>query len=113
MDVKMENPDALIYMYSAKMDDPDALIGIMRYIDGVCLTIHEYKDGCHFVDLDWRLRTNSAFKMRDKSLRLNIFKEAGFELKYMNDWKIKYDMEWITNCPLPKDEVFMKWNRII
>lgn len=113
MDVKMENPDALIYMYSAKMDDPDALIGIMRYIDGVCLTIHEYKDGCHFVDLDWRLRTNSAFKMRDKSLRLNIFKEAGFELKYMNDWKIKYDMEWITNCPLPKDEVFMKWNGTI
>jgi len=112
MDIKIENPDALIYMYSAKMDDPVAMRDILKYIDGVCLTVHEYKDGCHFVDLDWCLRTNSAFKIKDKSLRLNIFKESGFQLRYMNDWQIKYDLEWIKNCPLPKDEVFMKWERM-
>lgn len=107
MDVKMENPDALIYMYSAKMDDPKLIRDMLRYLDGICLTIHEYKDGVDFVNLDWYLRTNSAFKMRDKSLRLNVFKDT-FQLRYMNDWVIRPDIEWIKNCPLPQDEVFMR-----
>jgi len=43
------------------------------------------------------------------SLRLNIFKGIYIpEVVDLSLWKVKKDMEWISNCPLPEDEVFMK-----
>ena len=46
--------------------------------------------------------------VQNKSLRLNVFKECGNIEQRSNLWKIKHDMKWIDNCPLPKDEEFKK-----
>ena len=46
-----------------------------------------------------------------QNLRLNVFK--GIDLMNVDTqhtalWKIKTNIEWVKNCPLPKDEVFMR-----
>jgi hypothetical protein len=45
------------------------------------------------------------------SLRLHIFE--GIDISKLDDidlknWKIKKNIKWIKNCPLPQDEVFMR-----
>jgi hypothetical protein len=42
-------------------------------------------------------------------MRLNIFKDIEIgELKY-GGWKIKKDIEWIKNCPLPAGEILKRY----
>jgi len=104
-------PNTKLYLYTAS---PKYLYQFdhLFEITGYTLTIHDQSDVAQF----YRLNSNFLFykdSVKDLSLRLNIFK--GVELNPDVDlslWKIKDNIEWIPNCPLPKDEVFMKMPNI-
>ena len=41
-------------------------------------------------------------------MRLNIFHNVDIAKIDLVKWIVKKDITWIKNCPLPKDEVFMR-----
>ena len=55
-------------------------------------------------------KKSTSFK--SKSLRLNIFKGIDYSSIDTSLWDIKDNIEWIKNCPLPKNEVFQKLTMI-
>ncbi len=99
------NSNALIYLYTAKALPVGMLTVTLAYIDGVCFTIHEQHDVSQFLVLNDKL---DYLRLDEKSMRLNIFKGIDIGKNDISKWKVKRDIEWIKNCPLPQDEVFMR-----
>ena len=99
-----------IYLYTANVTVPNVAMHVLSMIDGMTLTIHDENDIAPFLYFNHKLTLVSRWAQH-KSLRLNIFKEASFH-PYASDyflWKdIRYNMEWIEDCPLPQDEVFLR-----
>jgi len=91
---------APIIVYTAKVDDVDNTLRVLKYSDGMTVTLHDQNDVSYFDILNSNLGTN------EKSLRLNIFK--GIDHDDYPLWKVKDNIEWIKNCPLPKNEVFRR-----
>jgi hypothetical protein len=83
----------------------DNLDEIMPYLDGVTLTLHTKHDLLSFKEFD-----ETAKNLKGKSLRLNVFEEVG-NVTTINEWSIKNNIQWIENCPLPQDEIFMRYNK--
>ena len=110
--IREENPKAKIILYTAWTGvingDRER---ILKELDGITYTVHEQRDWCTFARIDSAL---SWWGMEhSKSLRLNVFKEANvpepcFQDRRHGNWKIKRDIEWIPDCPLPEGEVFMR-----
>lgn len=75
-------------------------------LQGFTITLHTQKDVDNFNILN-NLFLQFGIKDYYYSLRLNIFKGVKIP-KYidLSLWKIKNNMEWVKNCPLPKDEEF-------
>lgn len=101
MDIREQNPDAWVYVYTAKTDDPELLEEILCFADGITLTLHEKEDGRRFQKISEYL-----YDYTDHcSLRLNVF--AGIEVHGSTDgWNVKSGIKWIKDCPLPVNEVF-------
>ena len=97
--------DTPIYMYTAKTSNPLAVLEVLEMIDGLTVTLHEQGDVGNFC---WLLACIKRAGVKDKSLRLNVF--SGVDVKGINlsDWKVKENIEWIPNCPIPQDERFMR-----
>jgi organic radical activating enzyme len=98
--------NAKIYLYTAKVDDISKSIEILKMIDGFCVTLHDRSDIVPFVVFNENIIMNNL--QYNKSLPLNIFagiNEVFFDTEF---WKVKSDMVWIKNCPLPDDEIFMR-----
>jgi MoaA/NifB/PqqE/SkfB family radical SAM enzyme len=107
--IREENPDAKIIVYTAKSTPPEALIDVLSHVDGLTLTLHTQSDVRPFTALQERLyllRKKGA--LANKSLRLNVFKGIDIGKLYAEGWVIKTGIEWIKNCPLPENEVFMR-----
>lgn len=98
--------DTPIILYTAKVDDIKESYDVLHYIDGMTITLHEQKDVFPLINFS-RIESYSSAA---RSLRLNIFKGVEFDWKNTLDsyWQVKDNIEWIKNCPLPKDEVFMR-----
>ena len=43
------------------------------------------------------------------NVSLNVFKGVDLGNEPTGQWKVKRDIEWEKNCPLPTDEVFMQY----
>ena len=99
-----------IYMYTAKTDKYFELLGVLSALDGITVTLHDNEDVENFTKFSNILYTmyNSEY-LHSKSLRLNIFKDiiVPYLPVHSKFWQIKDNIEWIKNCPLPRDEVFM------
>lgn len=95
-----------IYVHTAKVDNLQAAFDVLSRVNGMTVTLHEQSDVEHLLNFDAFLRN----RLKDtKSLRLNIFKGVKIDTSKLNlNWKIKDNIEWIKDCPLPKDEVFMR-----
>lgn len=108
--------NAKIYVYTAmtvnKYRTFKPIYEIIKYVDGVTLTLHNQSDSDNFNHVLYSQKydeeTFRAFC--GKSLRLNIFKNIIYSkvAAEENGWIIKDNMVWIDNCPLPIDEEFMK-----
>jgi organic radical activating enzyme len=107
-----EESNATIYLYTAMPNY--SLLNILGIVDGITITLHEKSDIPIFEKFNFHLYTSFLVDSRfdDKSLRLNIFKEVDYKPnKYISAfWEIKNDIEWISNCPLPNNEVFKRLN---
>ena len=78
---------------------------MLCHIDGLTVTLHEQEDVEPFQILNKSLLKCSRVPW---SLRLNVFKEVALPEIDLRLWKVKDQIEWIKDCPLPADEVFMK-----
>lgn len=96
---------APIILYTADLTKPLWLFLIAPNIDGLTVTLHEPNDALAFKAFDKQFKP--PMRMLDR-LRLNVFKEVG-AVEAKPYWKVKPDMEWIKNCPLPDGEVFMRY----
>ena len=110
--IRMENKKAKIYMYTAKTDFPHALlITLLLYLDGLTITLHEQDDVYNFVDFIMMLHKIYGVSV-PRSLRVSIFKGVNIKphkaLIKCYGWKIKDNLTWQKECPLPKGEVFMR-----
>ena len=100
-------------VYTAKIDNYFNNIGFMGLIDGLTLTFHDQSDvdkAKEFIERQYF----KPFSRSTKSLRLNVFK--GIDItsipeKHLSIWKVKTGIEWIENCPLPKNEIFMRLSK--
>ena len=102
---------ASVYLYTAKIDDIYLVKYLLRFLNGITVTLHDNNDASDFLKLCKNLFNND---IRDKSLRVNIFKNVNVrEEQIPFYWKVKSNIEWIKNCPLPEGEVFMKYSPII
>lgn len=93
-----------VIVYTAKVDDLAEVLDLLTVVEGLTVTLHEQADVDPFLSLLAATRT-----WRHKSLRLNVFR--GVQLPSNFDpgaWRVKADIVWIENCPLPTDEVFMR-----
>lgn len=104
-----------IVLYTAKPDPIEDFMRIFHLLDGITLTLHTRKDIEPFI-----VANNAINNYYDQiapmftrthysSLRLNVF--DGISLKGINTdrWKVKKNIKWIKDCPLPQDEVFMRF----
>lgn len=105
--ISRQNPVANIYLYTAETDNWQAILSVLHYIDGLTVTLHEQSDVDSFIVLNNLLSEINDISM--KSFRLNVFKGVNFN-DDLGLWKVKDNIEWIKNCPLPQDEVFMRLN---
>lgn len=99
--------NAKIYLYTAMTDGLDDILPI---IDGLTLTLHSPQDK---VDLErFESTSKHLYDMSQRgTLRLNVFREVGDIHGISQVWRVKPDMVWIPNCPLPDGEVFMRYNK--
>lgn len=97
--------DAKIFLYTAKTNTPETLLSILRILDGLTVTLHDTSDIKPFNKFNDMLQDSD---IASKSLRLNIFKEVPYYRVDSYGWIVKKDIVWIENCPLPKDEKFMR-----
>ena len=104
-----------IYLYTANTKNYDKLINIILNICGVTVTLHDDEDVDDFIKLIKEMKKISEINplwLDGKSLRLHIFKEVQIDILTefdLKNWVIKRDIEWIKNCPLPQDEIFMRY----
>jgi len=105
-----DKTDQRILMYTNGYD-PFLIASLLHLdlLDGVTLTLHEPSDIANFVQLQELLRRS---KIKGKSLRLNVFEGVPIEIvapHTLIDWVVKDEIVWKKDCPLPDNEVFMKF----
>jgi len=116
--VSQKKETAKIYLYTAGINTPlkytyiTSLI-IMEILNGVTITLHDNSDKQYLTEFDYYLKDNlkgCPITEENLSLRLNVFKEVDFDPSTLRcNWKIKDNIEWIPDCPLPEDEEFMRY----
>ena len=100
--IREENSKCKIYMYTAKTNSNE-IYEILKLLDGICVTFHDQSDVHDFVFLDY-MTSNTT----DKSLRLNVFEGIDITKLYLDRWKVRTNIVWDTECPLPENEVLMR-----
>jgi len=94
-----------VFCYTACVKYLFLFRALLKYIDGITLTIHGQEDVFEFLKLQDYLKQVGV--VEGKSLRLNVFK--GITIPYIEPfWAVKSDMVWIKDCPLPEGEVFKR-----
>ena len=110
--IRLENKKAKIYMYTAKTDFPHALLVVLLLkLDGITITLHEQKDVPNFIDFVVMLHTVYGVAV-PRTLHVSVFKHVDIGknrwfIEYCG-WKIKDNITWQKECPLPEGEVFMR-----
>ena len=101
--IRKQNESAPIVLYTAKTDDIESLLQIEAMLDCLTITLHEQSDVENFA------RFNEALVLNpNHSYRLNVFENIDIGSLKTSGWKVKSNMKWIKNCPLPQGEVFMR-----
>ena len=102
-----EETNVPIILYTAKVDRILEVSYILGMIEGLTLSLHEQKDVSDFVLFNKFLKQLAT--IRTKSLRLNVFENISLENVDTSLWKVKDNIVWLDPCPLPKDEVFLRY----
>jgi organic radical activating enzyme len=103
--IKKEDTKVPIYLYTADVSKVRRVLTLLSELDGLTLTLHNQEDIIPFEAFNSFLLFSDFI---NKSLRLNVFKGVDLNAFDLSMWRVKKDMEWVKNCPLPLDEVFMR-----
>ena len=103
-----EQTSAPIILYTAKSTRPLNLLAMLLWVDGITLTLHDPSDVVSFVQLNGLLQTIGRRVCTKGLFRLNVFKGIDLNGIETYPWKVKGNLEWIKNCPLPDGEVLRK-----
>lgn len=103
-----EQTTSPIILYTAKSDNERELLSVLHFLDGMTLTLHEQSDVENFVKLNEIILRN-PISFKTDNLRLNVFSNVDISSIETHQWKVKENIEWIKDCPLPIDEVFRKY----
>jgi hypothetical protein len=104
------NPERKVIIYTTQSNN---VLSVLDYVDGITLTIHHQRDVMDFIHLLFDLENHNYEALKKKSLRLNIFEGITLpDYANLSLWKVKKDMVWVENCPLPENEVFMRLKNI-
>jgi hypothetical protein len=96
-------PSCKVYVYTAC---PSGIPLVLGAVDGVTLTLHEQSDIWDFGKL---LDGLTPDQTEGKSLRLNVFRGVKLpDFVDLSAWKVKADVVWKKDCPLPADEEFWR-----
>jgi MoaA/NifB/PqqE/SkfB family radical SAM enzyme len=94
-----------IYMYTAKVDKPYEVLSMLHVLDGLTVTLHD----AGYVEYRFKKFNDLLLKIRPvKSFRLNVFKGVDLTGVDLSMWRIKDNIVWIPNCPLPANETFKR-----
>jgi hypothetical protein len=114
--IKRSNLHARIYLYTANVTEHAMVAALLARLDGLTVTLHNDNDIAPFLAFDDFL-TRLARCMpliALKSFRLNVFEEVQLppvEGLIHSRWVVKSNISWITHCPLPAGEVFMRLSK--
>lgn len=106
--------DTKIYMYTAKVDKLISILSVLKILDGITVTLHNKGDLKAFKKFNELLdycRKNKFGDYIDKSFRLNVFKGIDITDIDTSAWKVKSEIKWIRDCPLPVHEVFKRYQK--
>ncbi len=95
-----------IYLYTAKVDNIPVALSVLLRINGMTVTLHEQKDLAPWVAFNAAISKNLK---NGKKLRLNVFAEVDMSGIDTTGWVVQDNIVWIENCPLPEDEVFLRF----
>jgi hypothetical protein len=110
--IRQANPIAKIYVYTAWRERYIDIFNIINSADGITLTLHTKKDIQAFIEINNCVkRWHWSIKEENKSLRLNVFKGINLDNIDLSMWKVQDQMIWVKDCPLPKDEIFMRYEQ--
>lgn len=106
-DIRQASPETKIFIYTA---EPLGVYEILAIVDGITITLHDKRGLQEFLILNRDLLSlKSANLLPDISLILKIFKEITLPKNIdLSIWKIKDNLIWIDDCPLPEDEDFKR-----
>lgn len=93
-----------IVLYTALLTDKVLLGRILNLVEGVTVTLHTAEDVAPLLEFD---RYYAGHE--NMSYRLNIFRGVG-HVECSARWKIKDDITWIKDCPLPPGETLMRFD---
>ncbi len=94
--------NAEIYVYTAKVSVPEAKY-VLASSDGMTVSLH------HPSDIEPFLFFAHNCNYLQRSNRVNIFQGVPLALdKVPSGWYCKSNIEWVKDCPLPQDEVFVR-----
>ncbi|NCD06151.1 MAG: hypothetical protein EOL97_08535 [Spirochaetia bacterium] len=83
-------------------------------INGITITLHDDDDLYEFEDTMRRYLEFNDTWLKNKSLRLNVFKGVRLPQKeYLKDWIVKDNIEWLDNCPLPEGEELKRLKNLL
>ena len=109
--IRAVNPNTKIYLYTSKFDVIEwKFMEALNVLHGITCTLHTQEDAVHFANILHYIQQLGYAK--HKSLQLHIFKGVDidsvvqFNRTWLRDWKVKENIEWIENCPLPEGEEF-------
>lgn len=105
-DIRTTSPNARIYVYTAYVHSPERLEIALAMTDGVTVTLHEHGDSQHLQDTIDEL---PADLFKGKSMRLNVFEGIPLPAYLPHDWHTRCGIRWIEDCPVPADEIFMRY----
>lgn len=122
-EIEEHSPGTQVMVYTAgpqlwgstlKVDHQDvrAFQDVASLVDGFTYTLHEPEDVPAFEELLRR----GVFDPSLHSLRLNVFETVSVDdfahlvPSELLLWDIRWNYVWIENCPLPKNEIFMRWD---
>lgn len=107
--LRKKYPLTEIILYTAWSYNPIQFVDQLELFDGVTLTLHEQSDVPAFIELQKEMKKRGSVCMDyEFSKRLNVFSGINIDGVDMETWKVKSNIEWIVNCPLPQDEKFMR-----
>jgi len=99
--VRVLNPDAKIYVYTARVGATDAALDVAFESDGMTVTLHEQADVEPFL----AFAVVGKELLPKRNMRLHVFEGIKLPFSVLAGWKLKR-CTWVDDCPVPEDEVF-------